>query len=501
MGAVGVLARPGGQAWPRWLATLVALTAVAGAARLLGLERQSFWYDEAVAVELARSPLSQILAGQAKDLGNPPFYPALLHLWLRLFGDGDAAARALSALLGTLTVPLLYRIGRRILPEGAALAGTALYALSPYQLQLGQEARSYALLTFLGVAAVAALLWALDSPRRWLPWLLFAAATAGAALTHYFGLFLAVALALYLALAHRRDPPVLARATIAFGLAAAGFCLWLPALLEQLAVQGNLTRSADSWHRHLLATPLVFAVGPTLVWKDSATVGRLLAGLIAGATWAALCAIGVWRTPGRAGRGLLLSWLLVPVAIPALLSVLAGPVYNSRYVILASIPFYLFAGAGLAALPVRPGLAAAGVLAASMIVSQATYLTRPIKHQWREAAAALESALRPGDALLFEVDHNETAYAHYARHPSLRLRLREPPPGSRPDRLYAAPAAGAPTLDVTETVRAHRRVWLVLSDATPAGRERAQRLLRDRIARPALELRGIRIQLLEAADR
>ena len=193
---------------PRWLPR-GDRRAAAAALRFAGLGRQSFWYDEAVSVELARSPLSQILGGQAKDLGNPPLYPALLHLWMRLFGDGDAAARALSALLGTLTVPLVYRVGRRLLPERAALGGTALFALSPYQLQLAQEARGYTLLTLLGVAAVAALLWALDEPAPLVPWLLFGPPPAAIALTHYFGLFLALALALYLALAHGRERRVL----------------------------------------------------------------------------------------------------------------------------------------------------------------------------------------------------------------------------------------------------------------------------------------------------
>jgi len=47
-------------------------------------------------------------------------------------------------------------------------------------------------------------------------------------------------------------------------------------------------------------------------------------------------------------------WLVVPVAMPALISVVASPLYNTRYVIAASLPFLLFAAAGIVELPQLP---------------------------------------------------------------------------------------------------------------------------------------------------
>jgi uncharacterized membrane protein len=80
---------PAGEPGEVTRAWLLALMAVAVAARFLALGRQSFWYDEAVSVELARTPLMDLLSGRVKDLGNPPLYPALLRLWMAVFGQRE----------------------------------------------------------------------------------------------------------------------------------------------------------------------------------------------------------------------------------------------------------------------------------------------------------------------------------------------------------------------------------------------------------------------------
>ena len=451
-------------------AWVVCLLVIASALRLAALGRQSFWYDEAVSVWLASHPVADLLSGRVGDLGNPPLYPALLRVWTLIFGNGDAAVRALSALLGIATVPLVYAVGRRILGVGAALAGTFLFCLAPFHLQMAQEARTYTLLTLAGVASVYVLLRALDQPQQWRWWITLGLVVGVMALSHYFGLFLAVAEAGYLLVVRRRDRPVLARAAAAFALSAVLFALWLPSLLEQLAVKGNLSRSADSWYLHLFATPLVFGVGPTLVWKDNASSWRLAAGALAVVLFAVCLLLGIFRNRGRPGWGLLLGWLTVPVAVPALISLLASPLYNTRYVILASLPFYLFAGAGLASLPAASrALGLAGV-AGVMLLSQGSYFAAPIKHQWREAAAYLQPRVRPGDVLVFDSGYNEVAYAHYApavAGVSLRVRLSDPPPGTPPGRLFGASVRGLPDADQTATVLGQRRVWLLLADARP----------------------------------
>lgn len=543
---------------PRGL--LLALTALAAALRFSALSQQSFWYDEAVSVALARNPIGDLLSGRIKDLGNPPLYPVLLHLWMQLFGSGDNAVRALSALFGAATVPVMLLLARQVVPERVAFLGAILLALSPFHLQMAQEARGYTLLALLAAVTCWTLLQAAERTIQyarqramanfatlfagksrqaradrdseaadredaraaqtatppWGLWLLLALGTAAMALTHYFGLFLVLAQAAYLALVHRRDRAVLAWAAAAYGLAMLLFAFWVPALVSQLGTPDNLTRSAGSWYLHLAATPLVFSLGTALAWKDvwdeGAPVLRVLLAAAGTLTFNGIAGWGLWRTY-RASRAegerrvlLMITWLVVPVLGPALISVLFSPLYNTRYVFAASLPFLLFAAAGLYELARVPRLIAGAVMMLSMAAATASYfsyfgLGRPIKHQWREAAALVESRRRPTDLVLIDADHNETAYAHYAGptagHLEHRLRLLPPPAGGPSVQLFGATAAGAPLLDVSRQIAAHDRVWLILADPRPDDVVRARSFFATWKPGPVTQLRGITIQLFE----
>lgn len=505
------------------LTLTVLLTGLGAALRFSGLERQSFWYDEAVSVNLARASLADLFSGRVRDLGNPPLFPALLHLWTAVFGFSDTAVRALPALFGTLALPVTLALARRVFPERVAFLGGTLLALAPFHLQMAQEARAYTLLAFLGALTGLALVRALQAETTrggsaaaapW--WVLLAVATGAMALTHYFGLFLAVAQAIYVGVVHRRHRRVLIRTAGSYLAAALIFSFWIPSLAAQLTEAGNLARSVESWHLHLLATPLVFSLGTTLIWKDAVGLARAVLAGGGAVAFAAMALVGLTLTVRRPALRqnpyslLLLLWLTVPVAIPALLSLVVSPLYNTRYVILASLPFILFVAAGLEELKPRGRALMGALIVAAMAASTLSYLSRPVKHQWREAAAFIEAVRRPGDLLLFDADYNETAYAHYAGPGQRRIRLLAPPAGfvelgAATGKLFGAHHEGAPTVDVSPDVAAADRVWLILADERPGVAERARAFLGRppaRVAVPwkahaAMALRGITLQLYE----
>ena len=97
-----------------------------------------------------------MLSTIARTESTPPLYYALAWLWAKLFGHGEAGLRSLSAVVGTLTVPVAWRAGGELF--GAARAGlvaAALVAVNPYFVWYSQEARSYSLLVLMGGAVAA----------------------------------------------------------------------------------------------------------------------------------------------------------------------------------------------------------------------------------------------------------------------------------------------------------------------------------------------------------
>jgi mannosyltransferase len=185
-------------------ATLLAGIIVVGAAiRLSTLGEQSFWYDEATTQAIVAHGLGHVLSAVPKTESTPPLYYVLLWLWAQVFGHGEVGLRSFSALCGTLTIPVVWAIGRNLMSERAGLVAALLAAVNPFLFWYSQEARSYSLLLLLSALSLLALVRALQTPTRGrvLAWGLISAAALGA---HYFAAFVLVPEAAGLLIALRR---------------------------------------------------------------------------------------------------------------------------------------------------------------------------------------------------------------------------------------------------------------------------------------------------------
>src|SRR4029079_9347475 len=92
----------------RRIAIIAIAVAVAVGVGMRFASTSHLWLDEALTVNIARLPLRK-LPEALPHAGSPPLYYAMSHLWMRVFGTGDTAVRALPGLLGVITIPLAYR--------------------------------------------------------------------------------------------------------------------------------------------------------------------------------------------------------------------------------------------------------------------------------------------------------------------------------------------------------------------------------------------------------
>ena len=230
-------ARPGAAETGASAATpalaLAAVCVLAAAIRFATLDVQSFWLDETFTVALVRRPLGDMLSVLPHAEDTPPLYFILAWLWTQVFGSGEVGLRALSALIGTATVPVAYMAGRELVSRRAGLVTAMLVAVHPWLVWYSQEARSYALLVLLTATGLVFFSRALDGRRRSRNLALWAVVSTLALATHYFAAFVVLGEAVWLFAAApagrgRRLAPVVAIG--AFG--AAGVAL-LPLVLEQ----------------------------------------------------------------------------------------------------------------------------------------------------------------------------------------------------------------------------------------------------------------------------
>ncbi len=121
--------------------------------RLIALN-QSFWMDEAITATVVKnfSLIGVVTKFIASDT-HPPLYYLILRIWSLIFGYSEISLRFPSVIFGVITIFIVYKIGL-LFSKKTAYISAFLMAAAPLHIYYSQEARMYALTTFLVSAAV-----------------------------------------------------------------------------------------------------------------------------------------------------------------------------------------------------------------------------------------------------------------------------------------------------------------------------------------------------------
>lgn len=396
---------------------------------------------------------------------------ALYYLLLRPFAafDGEFAARLPSALAVAAAAFGVAAIGRRSAAprlgteagsEAGAGAGAEaglfaglVYAVLPMVSRYGQEARSYALVSAVAVAAT----WVLLGERR-SRYVGYGLLVALLGWFHLYALLLLPAHAVVVARGRGRGEIVPWSVSVAgaglllapLAVVASGqrdeqlFWLKVPGLGDLAGFGVEMVGGGQPWRATLLpALLLALLVALVLLgaWygrrsrtepgAEPGTGTRVEAGAGAGAgAEPGTRAVAGAGTPSPAAVAV--PWLLLPVALSFLISQVY-PVYNARYVMFVLPAVALLAGVGLVALRRAPLRWA--VLAVLVALSTTAHLAvrepaaRP--DDLRALAAELSGRERPGDAVLYMPERFRLFVAVYGE-PYDRLG----PPGPGTDRVW-----------------------------------------------------------------
>ncbi len=446
-----------------WWGVTVALTLISLVLRVVAINSQSFWYDEAVSAGLAASSYTDLFHGRAWDNGNPPAHSICAKAWADMFGLSEISLRSLSVVCGVFTVPLLALLGRRLLGSGVGLLAAGLLAISPLEIELSNEARSYALLHLLAVANTwFFVVWV--QGRRLTDLILYGMTAALGWYTHYYAPALQLAHAMALATLPQFRKlliPWIGTMIVAVLL----WSPWVPVFLQQIRMPGNLVRvPGESWVIQFLATPITFGLGRTFAWRDSP---RWMLGVASFGVLITLVfpvAIGIMHASRRRFAVALLSgWFLLPILIPLIVALLGKPIYSHRYASIALPAFLLLAAFGLGQLRLSLRVVLLGLLAVLSSISLFRYATQPLKDDWRSAARIILSTLDDGELVLFDQPIEVVTFRYYAsrygRVPAEMVGLEPDPEGEktffgygyrhgrrvdRDDRDYAAEITSAP---------------------------------------------------------
>jgi len=430
------------------------LTAVGVAARFYTSSK--LWLDEALSVNIASLPLSEVFPALRQD-GHPPLYYVLLHFWMMLVGSGDVAVRALSGIFGVAALPLSWVAGRRLAGRSGARWALLVVALSPYCVRYSTETRMYSLVMFLVLGGYLLLADALRSPAVWR----FVGLTLVSGLlllSHYWSFWLLGSVALMLIWRCWRIPHECSRSLCCLAAVAAGgvmFVPWLGSFLHQT---------------HHTGTPWGEPFGPfkllSVTFADMFGSAAYSKGVLASYLAVVLLLVALFVVRVR-GREVLVDLYGAPPVCPEIAmcaltaalgwaaSEVAGAAYQSRYAAVF-VPLLLISIAvGIARMPGVPRVALGGLLLGLSLLG-----IRWINHQFErtqssEVVAAIIDVARPGDVVVYCPDQLGPAYAREMPEGLVELAY---PTLEDPDRIdwvdYAERNSGADPEQVAGEVQA-----------------------------------------------
>jgi mannosyltransferase len=460
-----------------WLAVAVPTLLALGLC-LYDLSTRSLWLDESAAVAIASQHGGAFGAAVAHDGGNMLGYYALLHLLIGWFGSGAFVIRLPSVLCAAATAGVTAALGLRWFGRQIGMGAGTLTAVSLTMVYWGQDARGYAAMVALIAASYVAFTSLLEPDAGWRSWLAYVVLTTAAVYAGLEAALVIPAQLLVLRWCRYRWRPVLSAvaliATCCLPLAVlaadrgSGQLFWVPPpsgrvlrqILESLTSAGLQPEFYTSTSRALLILTLaVLAVGVIAVIRQ----------LVSGSPIHALA--------------LLATWLIVPLALAALVSAAGQSIFQPRY-LLASLPAVSLCLAWTLVEPRWPR-AVVLVVAAALIALRILQLVPAYgvsSENWRGLTRYVISHSKPRDCIAFYPLDNRQAFRYYLRSPQRAPQPLLPATPWRDVRPFVEDYATLTPSAVAHLPASCGRVWVVTSHEGRAGGPPASRTNYQRFA-------------------
>jgi len=376
----------------RYFQALIVLTIAGIFLRFYNLGYNSLWLDEATTYTISSQSFAGIWQTIAAGEFNPPLFYWVEHVML-LLGNSEVILRFVPAVLGILSIPVFYLVGKEFLDRNTGIIAAAACTVSPFLIYYSQEARAYTMMLFFVALATLFFLKAMKSGNR-VHWALFGIFSALGFWTHFYAIVMIAALVLYALIiwapkirTELNNLKLLVAGVIVFAV------LCLPLILVTISLFATRTSSA----------PTFGLQGLTLIAETFTQISGFNA--LAAILLVLLFCVGIiqmWFVNREKSVFLILTTVFI-FAISYILS-FKMPM-QSRHLICISIVFFLGIACSYGvfyALIRRPSIvyvviAVLCLISAPMLIG---YYSGYSKEDWRGFSTALQEKTNPGDGIV-----------------------------------------------------------------------------------------------------
>lgn len=376
---------------------------------------QSLWLDEAINI-LATQKFSLLgmITEYAKSDFHPPLFFIILWGWTKVFGTGEIFVRIPSILFGLLTIYIIYVIGAKLHSRKLGLISALLLATNPLHIYYSQEARMYALACF--AVSLNFFLFAKIIKNEKVSLLVLVLGNLIVLTSDYVAYLIFPAQLIFL---------ILNKQSKAFSIWVKGFfaasiiwTVWIGVLLDQLKIGFQTSANLPAWKTvvggfDIKAVPLTFIkfIIGRISLDNKLTYLSIIAPIC---LFFILLIIKGLKGTQNLFKNLLLSWLLIPIALASVFS-LVIPIFSYFRLLFTLPPFLILVSLGVFSFKHRLKYLILGLILFTQITSSLIYLfnTKYQREDWKGLVGYLSS--QPDKIVLFESTGVLPPFEYYAK--------------------------------------------------------------------------------------
>ncbi|MBU0633596.1 MAG: glycosyltransferase family 39 protein [Candidatus Omnitrophica bacterium] len=385
--------------------------------RVYKLDYLSFWSVEAKIVSFAEHRFQEMFDF---SLAYRPLYLLLSRVWINIFGTGEFAVRFLSVVLGTLSIFLIFKIGKLLYGERTGLLAAFILSLSVQSIAFSREARGDFILIVVLAMSAFLLMIKLFSKDKIKYYVFITALNMLILLAHPYGVFwvLTQNICFFTYKTEKNTKRWLAAMSIVLVF----FVPWYFFVNSYNPTKGIFWFEAPN-PKTILETFDAFNCGGAKVVREGLglTTGleKMVFARMLSVIYTVIFLMQLFfakskeycKKPGA--EPVLLCWLMTPIISAYVYSLIFQPVYQIRYLIFAAPAYYLLIARFLSRL--RPRLTT-GILTFIFLLSflSLNNIYNPAStNGYRDAAKFLKAGIKKNDAIIISPAEMLTIFMYY----------------------------------------------------------------------------------------
>ncbi|MFB6186491.1 MAG: glycosyltransferase family 39 protein [Halobacteriaceae archaeon] len=424
------------------------LTLIGTVLRLYRLGHESLWVGEIQVLQLVTErTLYDIVFIVPVNTLEPPLYYIITWGWIQAINLTSAVALRLpAAVFGIVSIPFFYEFARTTFHRRIAAVSTMLYVVHPFLIWHAQDAQLFSFLLLLTVLSFYLFVRMIKHQSRY-ELFGYTGTALLLAYTHVYGLFVIFAQIGFIVWRHitEKEEQVLPIKNYQriFGLLGLLILPWIGFVVFQVVTATNLSSNIITWIQPpnfewihpfewltLLETFRVLSVGVTrqlLPYVRLADPPRILY------LFVILSFILLFDDIRRNYREdisidiealvMVGQWVLVPVIVPFILSMMLQSIYRLEYIIVAAPAFILLVVRG--AFRIRQSsirYTILGVILIGLILPLPGFYALDQKEQWQETATYIEQNAGSKDIVIIVPGWTDRAFRTYFNDGSVEIK-------------------------------------------------------------------------------